>query len=178
MIYDEIVEVIGTKRYPVLSDRSSLPLLQATIQETLRLSSIAPMGVPHKTTKDVIIDGNKHIPQNTQVIFNLWSMHRDEREWDNPHDFNPYRWLDEDNKYIPGRHKSFLPFSAGRRVCLGEPLAKTEVFLIFSRLMRNFKIYHNSDEPFPGLDGITSVILSPYPFTVRLSARSSVENNL
>ena len=34
---------------------------------------------------------------------------------------------------------NWLPFSAGRRVCLGEPVARTELLLITTSLLQHFK---------------------------------------
>ena len=176
MLYDEIVNAIGTDRHPTLSDRPRLPLLRATIQETLRLASLTPLGNPHKTTKDVTIQGDKHIPKGTTVMFNLWNIHHNEENWKNPLEFQPRRWLDAEGKYVPGMHTSFLPFSAGRRVCLGESLAKVELFMFLSRLMRDFKIHPNTDEGLPSLEGNPSFIILPDEFTVRLELRTPIIN--
>ena len=122
-MYEQIIQLIGISRYPEMKDRSALPLVQAVIQETLRFSSLSPLGIPHKAIVNGTI-GGKNIPKGTQILFNIWSFHNDEMYWEHPEKFDPYRWIDESNKYTPGCHISFLPFSAGRRVCLGESMAK------------------------------------------------------
>ena len=134
---------------------------------------MVPLGVPHKSTTDSSISG-RSIPKDTQILFNLWNLHHDPAEWENPEHFDPYRWLDEEGKYIPGRHRSFLPFSAGRRVCFGESMAKTELFLFFSRLMKDFKIEHNPNEPLPSLQGRMGSALAPQPYTVRFTTRELI----
>ena len=169
-VYNEIIGEVGSERYPELKDRPNLPLTQAVIQETLRFSSLVPLGAPHKATEDSSISG-RNVPKDTQILFNFWNLHHNPAEWENPEHFNPRRWLDEEGKYVPGRHKSFLPFSAGRRVCLGESLAKTELFLFFSRLIRDFKIEPNPEEPFPSLQGRIGVTLAPHPFTAITTPR-------
>ena len=63
--FNEINNVLEG-RLPTLSDRMSLPFVDAFIHETLRMSSIAPMAVPHKTTCDTSIGGYA-VPKNTQV---------------------------------------------------------------------------------------------------------------
>lgn len=172
-VYNEIIHEVGVERYPELSDRKSLHYTQATIQESLRLSSLVPLGAPHKAMEDSSI-GGKNVPKDTQILFNIWNFHHDPNEWENPDHFDPTRWLDEEGKYVPGRHKSFLPFSAGRRVCLGESMAKTELFLFFSRLIRDFKLEENTKEPLPNLEGRIGVTLAPHPFSVIFSPRKHV----
>ena len=169
-VYNEIIGEVGLERYPELKDRPKLPLTQAVIQETLRLSSTTPLGLPHKATEDSSISG-RNVPKDTQILFNFWNLHHNPAEWENPEHFNPHRWLDEEGKYVPGRHKSFLPFSAGKRVCLGESLAKTELFLFFSRLIRDFKFEANPMEPFPSLQGRVGIVLSPHPYTAMITSR-------
>ena len=170
-LYEEIINNIGDeKRYPNIGDRSKLPLCQATIQESLRLSSLVPLGASHKTTQNTSV-GGLDVPRNTQVLFNLWALHHDPTQWDDPSTFQPHRWLDEEGRYVPGRCISFLPFGAGRRVCLGESLAKTELFLFFTRFMRDFKVLPDTGKKFPGLDGRVGVTLAPLPYTVIIMPR-------
>ena len=169
-VYNEIVRVVGLHRYPDLQDRKDLPLAMATIQEALRMSSLLPLGVPHKSMKDSSISG-RSIPKDTQILLNLWSIHHDPAEWKNPEEFDPYRWLDEEGKYNPGGYKSFLPFSAGRRVCIGESMARTELFLFFSRLIKDYKIEQNPNESLPSLQGRMGFVLAPHPFTVIFTGR-------
>lgn len=158
LIYNEIIQTVGKDSYPTLADHVSLPIVQAAIQVALRLATITPMGLPHKTTCDVTVCKKYHIPKGTHVMINAWNIHHSNEYWTNPKEYNPLRWLDDEGKYVTGVHKSFLPFSAGRRVCLGEQLAKTELFLIFSRFMRDFKIFPNTDEAFPKLNGKPAVV--------------------
>lgn len=55
-VHEEIDRVIGT-RQPVMEDRKNLPYTDAVIHETQRLGNIAPMSVPHTTTRDVNFQG-------------------------------------------------------------------------------------------------------------------------
>ncbi|XP_071504571.1 steroid 17-alpha-hydroxylase/17,20 lyase-like [Diadema antillarum] len=135
-IRTEIDEVVGCRRSPVIDDRGSLPFVEATLYEVMRYSSILPIAVPHATSCDVRFRGY-HIPKGTVVMCNLHSMHFDSNVWDKPNIFLPERFLDEKGAFRKP-NVSFLPFGAGRRSCLGEVVAKVDLFLIFTWLLQNY----------------------------------------
>ena len=60
---------------------------------------------------------------------NFDALHHDEAYWNEPEKFDPSRFLDEDGKFT-GIPPSFKPFGTGRRVCIGEALAKSELLVI------------------------------------------------
>ena len=102
----------------------------------------------------------------------MYAMHRDVREWKEPDLFMPERFLDEAGKLVPpGQNRSFLPFSAGRRVCLAETLAKMELFLVISNMLRKFKFSASPEYPLPDIDGVPGLFLGPKPYKVVISKR-------
>eukprot|EP00112_Aurelia_sp_Birch-Aquarium-sp1_P013905 Seg298.8 transcript_id=Seg298.8/GoldUCD/mRNA.D3Y31 product="Steroid 17-alpha-hydroxylase/17 20 lyase" protein_id=Seg298.8/GoldUCD/D3Y31 len=164
-IHQELDRVIGRERIPRMADRGSLPYLEATINESARLAAITPLIPPHRTTCNTTLAGFK-IPKHTHVIFNTYAIHHDERHWSDPEDFQPERWLDEDGSYTPGKHTSFLPFSAGKRVCFGEALAKMELFLILSRVFQSFEFLPADREDLPKTDGFVFLTHQRKPYKV------------
>ncbi|KAM3856364.1 cytochrome P450 2K1-like [Vipera latastei] len=80
----------------------------------------------------------------THVIPLLTSVLYDESQWEKPHEFYPEHFLSTEGKFV--KRDAFLPFSAGRRVCPGETLAKTELFMFFTSLLQRFTF-----QPPPGL---------------------------
>ncbi|KAJ7319208.1 hypothetical protein OS493_036371 [Desmophyllum pertusum] len=141
-LHQELDQVIGPDRLPELRDNEKLPYVKATITETLRISSIAHLS-PRKTTVDTTLQGYD-IPKGTTVLVNLWSLHHDPAIWDEPDDFRPERFLDED----------------------GEHLARIELFVAFSRLLHNFKFENPPGCDLPTLKPMTGVVLMPQPFSV------------
>ncbi|XP_030835857.1 steroid 17-alpha-hydroxylase/17,20 lyase [Strongylocentrotus purpuratus] len=132
----EIDDVIGRDRLPTINDRGKLPYTEASLYEVLRYSSIAPTALPHATTRDTEF-GGYHIPKGTVVMINTHSMHYDPQEWDQPDKFMPEHFMDGSGT-IRDHPPSFLPFGAGRRGCLGEAVAKADLFLIFTWFLQNY----------------------------------------
>ncbi|PIK57532.1 putative steroid 17-alpha-hydroxylase/17,20 lyase [Apostichopus japonicus] len=78
-----------------------------------------------------IFGGGYTIPKDTWVLVNIYSMHYDEKLWDDPKKFTPEHFLDESGK-VRLHPEGYMPFSTGRRVCIGESVAKAELFLLFA----------------------------------------------
>ncbi|KAK7168283.1 hypothetical protein R3I94_002362 [Phoxinus phoxinus] len=134
-VQEEIDQMIGG-RQPVTEDRKNLPYTDAVIHETQRLANIVPMSIPHMTSCDVHFNGY-FIKKGTCIFPLLMSVLWDEDEWETPHTFNPGHFLDERGRFI--KRDAFLPFSAGRRACPGESLARMEFFLFFTSLLQYFR---------------------------------------
>lgn len=169
-VHRELDEVIGPKRLPSLKDKKSLPYLEATLAEVLRVRPVAPLGVPHKALVDTTLNGY-NIPRDTTLILNLWAIHHDPKHWENPSEFDPERFLDKNGNVVNPASMSYLPFSAGRRVCLGELLAKAELFLFVAQLMHQFKIENPPGCPLPSLEGDIGMGLKPKPYKVCIKRR-------
>ncbi|XP_035684256.1 cytochrome P450 2U1-like [Branchiostoma floridae] len=144
---------------PTLAHRSQLPYTEATIMEIQRIRAILPLGVPRAPNEDTTFRGYD-IPAGTQVLPNLWSAHMDPEYWSDPEKFDPRRFLDSDGK-VATRPESYMPFSTGRRVCLGEQLAKMELFLIFSSLLKHFTFKLPEGAAAPSTDGCMTITLVP-----------------
>ena len=166
-VAEERKHIIGD-RMPRLNDRGSLPYFEAVIQEALRMGSVAPLAVPHKTLQATECSGHR-IPAGTQVWYNIWSLHNDESQWKDPQCFKPERFLDNEGKLVRTTDQSFLPFGAGRRVCIGEALARMELFVFLSNILWKYDIV--PDGELPDLDGVFGIILKPKPFKIKLIPR-------
>ncbi|XP_015272800.1 PREDICTED: cytochrome P450 2K4-like [Gekko japonicus] len=161
-VQEEITKVIGSAQ-PRIEHRAKLPYTDAVVHEVQRFGNIAPAGAPHATTADVTL-GGYFIPKGTHIIPLLYSVLYDESEWEKPFKFYPEHFLDSEGKFV--KRDAFLPFSAGRRVCAGETLARMELFLFFVTLLQRFTF-----QPAPGMSredlDLTPVVgstLSPIPY--------------
>ncbi|XP_053383763.1 cytochrome P450 2J4-like [Mercenaria mercenaria] len=100
-----------------------------------------PFSVPHTNEVDVTFEGY-FIPRRTLIVANLYSSNMDPRHWNRPEIFNPERFI-EDGKLK--KNPALIPFSIGPRICLGESLAKMEMFLIFRNLLQRFTFCREDD---------------------------------
>ena len=176
MLHQELDHVIGPDRLPEQGDKKNLPYVEATITETLRISSLVPLSVPHKATVDTSLQGYC-VPKGTTVLTNLWSIHHDPDIWDEPYSFRPKRFLDENGNFAAPSFDRFLPFSAGRRACLGEPLARIELFLVLARLLHNFRFENPPGFDLPSVEPNVGIVLQPRPFKVCALKRRDVTHS-
>ncbi|XP_034281344.1 cytochrome P450 2J5-like [Pantherophis guttatus] len=166
--WKEIDTVLGNKARLKCEDRVRLPYTNAVIHEIQRISSIVPLGVARKTINDVQLYGYK-IPKDTMVFVNIQSAHRDESQWKFPNEFNPSNFLNEEGDFV--KPEAFMPFSAGPRICLGEILARMELFLLFTSIVRNFQLLWPDKSQAPDFTPHFAVTQSPSCFKVLLKCR-------
>uniref|UniRef100_A0A4W4FRV1 Uncharacterized protein n=1 Tax=Electrophorus electricus TaxID=8005 RepID=A0A4W4FRV1_ELEEL len=167
----EIDRVIGSLRQPCMADRPNMPYTDAVIHEIQRMANILPLNLPRFTSKNTTL-GGYFIPKGTQIIPNLTSVLFDETQWKSPHSFNPQNFLNLQGEFV--KPNAFLPFSAGKRACPGESLARMELFLFFTSFFQVFTLSPPVGTK-TSLEYEFGITLSPKPFkmTARPRGQSS-----
>ncbi|NXP78989.1 CP2K1 protein, partial [Ramphastos sulfuratus] len=160
-VQEEIEETIGSNP-PRTEHRTQMPYTDAVVHEIQRFANILPMNLPHETTADVTLKGY-FIPKGTYVIPLLASVLRDKSQWEKPELFYPEHFLDSNGKFV--KKDAFMPFSAGRRICAGETLAKMELFLFFTSLLQRFTFHPSPGVSSADLDISPSTGISVPPLT-------------
>ena len=121
-------------RVSTWAELERLPLLQAIIKESLRLT----YGVMHRLPRvspDVPIQFRGHtIPPGIPVGMSAYLQHSDPDVFPSPDRFMPERWLA--GSVTPAMIRNYVPFSRGSRNCLGMNLAMAEMSLILAVLYR------------------------------------------
>ncbi|XP_041795851.1 cytochrome P450 2J6-like [Chelmon rostratus] len=166
----EIDKVLEGKDLATFDDRHHMPYVQAMIHEVQRIANTVPLSVFHSTTKDAELMGYS-IPRGTLIIPNLTSLLSEEGQWKFPHEFNPENFLNDQGEFV--KPEAFMPFSAGPRMCLGEGLARMELFLVMVTLLRKFKFTWPEDAGEPNYTPVYGVTLTPQPYRMKIQLRAA-----
>lgn len=136
---------------------STLKASRAVFREALRLYPPVPMLVREATKPERFRD--RAVPAGAQLILSPWHLHRHERLWQRPDEFDPARWDSPEGK--ASSRTSYIPFSAGQRVCPGAGFAMLEGVVMLARITAAFRLSPGSVPPIPvarltlrGRDGI------------------------
>lgn len=137
---EEIDSVVGKDKLVEESILPNLPYTKAIIKEVLRLHTVVPLLTPRRPSEASIVSGYT-IPRNAQIMVNAWAIHRDAKLWDSPLEFQPERFLREDNNFhFSGTNQDlrYIPFGAGRRICVGISMADRMTAHILASLLHAF----------------------------------------
>ncbi|XP_053438754.1 cytochrome P450 2C19 [Nycticebus coucang] len=136
-VQEEINHVVGRHRSPCMQDRSHMPYTDAMVHEVQRYIDLLPTNLPHAVIRDVKFR-NYLIPKGTTILTSLTSVLHDCKEFPNPEKFDPDHFLDASSNFKKSDY--FMPFSAGKRMCAGEGLARMELFLFLTTILQNFNL--------------------------------------
>ncbi|XP_041478224.1 cytochrome P450 2J1-like isoform X1 [Lytechinus variegatus] len=151
----EISEVIGNDNFPRFSDRLRMPLTMSTITECRRFRPVVDILIPHVATKDCKI-GEYDVTKGGVVTVNLFHFSKSPDLWDKPEEFQPDRFLTETGEFDMKKEPLF--FGIGRRVCPGEQLARMNIFIFITHILKRFAISLPEGAPMdlPALHGLTT----------------------
>ncbi|KAF2355063.1 Cytochrome P450 [Trinorchestia longiramus] len=136
---EQIDEVVARDHMVSLDDKPRLPLVEAFTMEALRYSSMIILNVQRMASRDTTIQGY-FVPKGTIVQVANYCIHHDPQYWDDPHKFYPERFLDESGTKFTAPKQGFFAFGSGRRQCVGELLARMELFLFTAAIIQNFNV--------------------------------------
>ncbi|XP_033222656.1 uncharacterized protein LOC117176510 [Belonocnema kinseyi] len=165
---NEIDSITCRERLPSLNDKTRMTYVNAIVYESLRMFMGRTLNVPHRASEDTFILGHR-IPKDTMLVVNFNRVLMDDN-WKDPEAFRPERFIDDEGKlFLPD---TFLPFSLGKHRCMGEVLAKSNIFVIVATLLHEFTFSVVPGEETPTTDFIDGVTAGPTPYRALLKQRN------
>uniref|UniRef100_A0A8C0E1E6 Uncharacterized protein n=2 Tax=Balaenoptera musculus TaxID=9771 RepID=A0A8C0E1E6_BALMU len=134
-VHEEIDRVIGCNQSPCMKDKIKLPYTEAVLHEIQRYITLLPSNMPRTVVRDTKFR-QYFIPKGATVLPLLSSVLYDCKEFPNPEKFDPGHFLDKNGSVRKTEY--FVPFSMGKRACVGEGLARVELFLFLTTILQNF----------------------------------------
>ena len=131
------------------------------IEESMRL--FPPVYFIDRVNKSEVIHDNYIIPEETDLLFSIYEIHRNPKLWNNPKAFIPERF--EDAKRYS---KHYFPFGAGPRKCIGNMFAMYEMNLVLQELTKKFKIEATK----PDIEILPLISLKPKNAIIKLSLKN------
>lgn len=128
-------ERVLNDRSPAFSDVKKLTFTRDVFREVLRLYPPVPMLIRSASKPENFRE--REVRVGSHIVISPWHLHRHERIWDNPDQFDPDRWQTENGKR--GFREAYIPFSSGPRVCTGAGFAMVEGVLLLAMLVRAFR---------------------------------------
>ncbi|ETE57129.1 Cytochrome protein, partial [Ophiophagus hannah] len=160
-VQKEIKDVFDISQSISYQDRKKLPYTNAVIHEMQRVKYVLIVGLPRQTTTDVKMK-DYHIPKGTIILPDMRSVLLDPEQWETPEEFNPNHFLDKDGKFV--EREEFLPFGLGQRVCVGEQLARIEIFIFLTNLLKAFSFQLPQGVKKLNETPIVKVAVHPHPY--------------
>lgn len=152
------------------STLSKLKANRDVFREAMRLYPPVPMMV-RETMRQEEFRGRK-IKKGSQIVLSPWHLHRHERIWDKPDEFDPNRFNTDAGK--AAMRKAYFPFSAGTRVCPGSGFAMAEGTLLLAMLVRAFRFELVPERPAMPVAHLT--VRGKDGIWLRLTRRRAEEN--
>jgi cytochrome P450 len=168
----ELDSVMGDS-LPMSSDRERLPYIWAVVQETHRWHPVAPMAIPHASTKEDVIRGYR-IPKGALILPNNWWFTHDPAVYPDPMSFRPERFIDTPTHKAEPDPRTWT-FGYGRRVCPGRYVADNALFITIAQSLAVFKIeklVENGKVVEPEMKFEPGVVSHPVPYRTSIVPRS------
>ncbi|KAF5282696.1 hypothetical protein FQA39_LY17503 [Lamprigera yunnana] len=151
------------------NDRHRVPYIEAVLMEAMRCGNVQPIVGVRSNVKETTLAGYT-IPKDTTVLLNLYPIFMNKKIWGDPETFRPERFIDKDGQLM--KFPEFIPFSLGKRKCLGDDFAKGCLFVITSEILRNYTILPiDSSNNLPSTIPVPGIVLTTRPYYAKFIRR-------
>ncbi len=142
-VHEELEAVVGDER-PGFEHVREFEYLEWVIKEAMRL--YPPVFTLFRTPREGPVElCGYEVPEDGTVMLPQYGVHRSERYWDDPEQFDPERWSPERRSDRP--RFAYFPFGGGPRHCVGRHLAMLEAQLIVATTAREYRLEYEGETP-------------------------------
>ncbi|XP_053164996.1 cytochrome P450 2C31-like [Hemicordylus capensis] len=160
-VQKELGSELGFSKSICYGDWKKVPYTYAVVHEIQRFSNIVLFGLPKLSVDNMNVSGH-FIPKETLVVPDLCSVLLDPKHWETPQQFNPNHFLDKHGNFTA--REEFLPFGAGSRACLAEHIARVELFVFFTSLLRAFTFQLPEGVKEVNTEPVVGSVMRPHPY--------------
>ncbi|XP_062602476.1 cytochrome P450 2D15-like isoform X2 [Saccostrea cucullata] len=169
-MHKEIQENVETNKPVTMADQEKLPYCRAVMYEVLRMSfTKVNLSPTHMFSEDLTVN-EYTLPKGAWLMAALCTVNLDPNIFPEPEKFKPERFINE-NGQLFGYENVYSSFSMGPRDCLGKSLAKMEIFLFLTTLVRDYDIENEAGNPLPSLEGTSEGFRVAVPYQVCLKKK-------
>ncbi|CAD5209386.1 unnamed protein product [Bursaphelenchus okinawaensis] len=142
--YEELQRVLGSDRLITTADKHDLPYMNALIMEIQRRANLISENIFRVANRDCHFGGYT-IRKGQICLAQLSAVLEDPDYFERPQEFRPERFLDSNGQVQ--KCDELIPFGVGKRSCVGEALARMELFLIIANLLNRYKFLPAKELP-------------------------------
>eukprot|EP00116_Pleurobrachia_bachei_P012000 sb/3472262/ len=114
---------------------NKLTYTEMVLLESLRMTPVLLRGT--RWLKNPVNIGGFNVPGDCQFQYSQYVLHRNEKYWKNPREFDPERFRNG----VPNVDSmTYMPFLSGPRACLGRHVAMVSMKLMLSTIARNYDL--------------------------------------
>ncbi len=160
----EVDDVVGEGR-PTMDHVQEFDYLEWVINESMRL--YPPVFTIFRSPREPVELSGFEMPAGATLMIPQWGVHRSERYWDDPTEFDPERFSSERRADRP--RFAYFPFGGGPRHCIGKHLSLLEAKLIVATVASDYSLVFEGETP---LELMPSLTMHPrQEMTMRLERR-------
>ncbi|MCB0038020.1 MAG: cytochrome P450, partial [Anaerolineales bacterium] len=167
-VYEELTDTLHGEA-PTIVQLEELNLLDRVIKESMRI--LPPVPASGRLVVQDTELGGYPIERGHEVLFSHYHTHHDPQIYEVPERFDPDRWL----TITPTAHE-YMPFSAGRRMCIGSAFAQMEIKIVLAMVLQRYRLQLQPQLKVDPLAGITMGPQNGLPMIVRPQDQRFAEN--
>lgn len=165
-VYQKVLAEIDAidENLPPMEKIAKLNYVKNCVEESMRL--YPPAWITDRVAMEDDAFATYKIQKGTMIGISFYELHRNEKYWKNPNDFEPERFSEENRKATA---KYYFPFGAGPRMCIGNGFALYEMMLTVYQMLKKYHIETKQQQ----IEIAPLITLKPINLTLKFTKRTT-----